>query len=190
MFWIAGSFSLISSYRQQWKKTFKNTEHISLLFARPPPHFKVGYFCLCFKACRSDISSLEPQPTILVNSFIFQGGDAAETLAPFRNGSAKPVADKVQVLPDMLGASHAGDAQILGGSRRMAIRGALITDSWPDLILDIWNRWCKFTEDDSVKQTLVLWDATKMDKVASVGPTDTAVHCRDKNHYYMFVNGR
>ena len=79
---------------------------------------------------------------------------------------------------------------MLSGSRRFATRGALITDSWPELVLEVWNRWCKFTEDDGVKQTLVLWDATRMDKLASVGPTDTAVHCRHNNQYWMVVNGR
>jgi hypothetical protein len=130
------------------------------------------------------------QPAILVTSFIFREGDAAETLAPFRNGSAKPVADHIQVSQDMLAVSQKGDAQILGLSPRMAIRGTILTESWPDLLLDVWNRWCKFTEDDGVRQTVVLLDATKMDKVASVGPTDTAVHWREKNNCYVLINGR
>jgi hypothetical protein len=109
------------------------------------------------------IPSPESQPTIILMFFTFRGGDAATSLAPFRDGAAKPIVDQVKVWTDMLAVSHCEDEYILAGSRRMAIRGALITDFWPDLVLDVWNRWCKFTEDE---------DATKMDKVASVGPTD------------------
>jgi hypothetical protein len=137
-----------------------------------------------------DSSDIDSQPAIIITSFAFKGGDAAETLSPFRTGIAKPIVDCGQVWPDMLAVSHSEDAQMLGGSRRIAIRGALITEAWPDLALDVWNRWCEFTEDDGYKQTVVIWEAGKMDKVASVGPTDTAVHCRHKDHSWMIVNGR
>ena len=104
---------------------------------------------------------------IVITSSVNHGGDAAKALSPFRNGVAKPLVDKVDVSAVTLAFSHNMDAQVLGGSCRIADRDALITDSWPELVLDVWNRWCKFTEDHGVKQTLVLWDVTRMDKLAS-----------------------
>lgn len=153
----------------KWQKS-KNTEYVCLAFARPPPHF---------------------QPTILITYFLSHGDDAAKTLAPFRN-AAKPILDRVEVSTDMLTVCYARSAEILSGTDtcRMNLRGALVSEAWPDLVLDTWNRWRQFTEDDSVKQTFVVWNATKADKDTSAGSNDTAVPDHLKSQYWMLVNGR
>lgn len=92
----------------------------------------------------------------------------------------------------MLTVCYARSAEILSGTDtcRMNLRGALVSEAWPDLVLDTWNRWRQFTEDDSVKQTFVVWNATKADKDTSAGSNDTAVPDHLKSQYWMLVNGR
>jgi hypothetical protein len=55
-------------------------------------------------------------------------------------------------------------------------------------VLDVRNRWCKFPEDDALRETFVLWDAMRMDKVAAMGLTDTAAHFRHKE--WMGIQGQ
>jgi hypothetical protein len=45
--------------------------------------------------------------------------DAKETLSPFRNRAIKPITNKFEVSPDMLGTSHIADVQVLSDRWRL-----------------------------------------------------------------------
>jgi hypothetical protein len=111
-------------------------------------------------------------------------------LAPFREGSIKPILDKCGNVPDMLTASHGADASIALAPKRLRIRGALFADYYEEMILGVWERWVKFTEDnEDTKGSAVLWDLTRPEKISEIGSGETAVHVREDN-YWVAVQGR
>ena len=112
-----------------------------------------------------------------------------EVLAPFKEGAVKPVFEKTHASPDMLAVSHGADASFATAPKRFSIRGAFVADFYEELILEVWDRWVKFTENPDVKASGVMWDLTKSDKICQVKSTDTAMPIREKN-YWVGVQGR
>ena len=118
------------------------------------------------------------------------GERSKSVLAPFRDGSTKPVLDKYGTVPDMLAVSHAGDANLATAPRRLSIRGTFFSDFFPELLLSVWEKYVAFTEgNDDVKASAVLWDLTSPAKLAEVDVDATALKTREP-HYWMAVQGR
>lgn len=101
----------------------------------------------------------------------------------------KPVFEKCHASPDMLAVSHGADASFASAPKRFSMRGAFVADFYEELILEVWERWVKFTENPDVKSSGVIWDLTKSDKICEVKSTDTAMPIREKN-YWVGVQGR
>lgn len=114
---------------------------------------------------------------------------SAKVLAPFRQGPVKPVFEKCHTSPDMLAVSHGADASFANAPKRFSIRGALVADVYEELMLEVWDRWVKFTENPDVKASAVIWDVTKPDKISEVKSTDSAMPIRDTN-YWVAVQGK
>ncbi|KAF8960616.1 FAD-binding domain-containing protein [Flammula alnicola] len=154
---------------QEWKVNQTGQARINVMFFRPGPQFT---------------------PKIMVLPWVSGASDAKQVLAPFREGTIHPIVDKVVSVPDMLTVSHAGDAGLAVAPRRVVIRGGLIADIWTDMFLEVWKRWCDYTEStDDVKGSTVFWDITRPDKIAQVDPAATASHVR-KPHYWFAIQGR
>ena len=117
------------------------------------------------------------------------GSRAQAVLAPFRDGSAKPVLDKIGAVPDILTLSHAADASLTTAPRRLVIRGTMFADFFPELLKAVWDRWVAFTEtSEEVRGSAVIWDLTVPDKMAAVPPDATAL--KRMPYYWMAVQGR
>ncbi|KAF5372441.1 hypothetical protein D9757_009925 [Collybiopsis confluens] len=155
-----------------WKKTQSRTERFTMNFSRPPPHFK---------------------PTIVILPTILHDTDGSRTqkaLAPFSEGAVKPILNKVGLMPDMLTVSHLADAAMAAAPRSLVIRGTMISDFFPELLLAAYEKWLKFTEDnEDVRASTVLFDLTSPHRLAEVGSADTAFKNRGSN-YWMAVQGR
>ncbi|TBU47887.1 FAD-binding domain-containing protein [Dichomitus squalens] len=155
----------------EWKKTQTPRERFTMNFSRPAPHFKPSIAIL---------------PTVLHDA---DGSRAQAVFAPFRDGEVKPVLDKVGTVPDMLAASHAADASLATAPRRLAIRGTMFSDFFPELLKTVWDRWVAFTEtSEEVRGSAVLWDLTVPDKMAEVPSDATAL--KRMPYYWMAVQGR
>jgi hypothetical protein len=63
-----------------------------------------------------------------------------------------------------------------------------MSPTWEDIALEVWDRWCKFTENDDRKQTLVIWQVGRQEKVAEVSRVNTAFYARDL-HNCVIVHG-
>ncbi|KAI9061591.1 FAD-binding domain-containing protein [Trametes sanguinea] len=157
---------------QEWKTTQTPADRLTLNFSRPAPHFK-------------------PSIVILPGVLHDTNGERSKTvLAPFRDGPAKPVLDKVGPAPDMLTVSHAADAAMAAAPKRLIIRGTFYSDMFPALLTAVWERWVAFTEgNEDVRGSAVLWDLTSPAKLAEVGVEETALKLREP-HYWMAVQGR
>jgi hypothetical protein len=112
---------------------------------------------------------------------------AEKVLRPFRD-TLKPIIDKSVSLPDMFAVSHIADGNFENTPSRLNVQCAITSDIWTDTALEVWDRWCKFTENDDCKQTLVIWEIGRPDKIAEVGKADTAFHVRDP-HYGVIIRG-
>jgi hypothetical protein len=118
------------------------------------------------------------------------GARSRTVLAPFREGSIKPVFEKIGIVPDMLAVSHAADASLASAPRRLVIRGTIFSDFFPELLLSVWQKWATFTEgNEDVRASAVLWDMTSPAKLSEVDVRSTALKTR-KSHYWMAVQGR
>ncbi|KAK7039153.1 hypothetical protein VNI00_010057 [Paramarasmius palmivorus] len=155
-----------------WKKSHTSAERFTMNFSRPAPHFK---------------------PTVVILPTVLHDQDGTRTqkvLAPFREGAAKPVLDKIGLAPDMLTVSHAADAAVAAAPRSLVIRGTLISDFFPELLLAVYEKWLAFTEaNEDVRASAVLFDLTSPGKVAEVGSADTPFKNRE-HCYWMAVQGR
>lgn len=160
-----------------------------MLFSRPAPHFQVF---AALPVCRH-YTDLAFQPSIVLLPWVAHDNDGVRSktvLAPFREGSIKPVFEKYGTVPDMLTVSHAGDAGLAAAPRRLSIRGTFFSDFFPELLLGVWEKWVAFTEgNEDVKASAVLWDLTSPSKLAEVDVDATALTTRDP-HYQMAVQGR
>jgi hypothetical protein len=112
---------------------------------------------------------------------------AEKVLHPFRD-TLKPISDQSMSLPNMFTVSHVADANVDSVPRRINLQGAIVSDIWMDIVLEVWDRWCTFTENDDCHQTHVLWEIDRPEKVSGVGKADTAFHARDP-HYCVMVYG-
>jgi hypothetical protein len=102
----------------------------------------------------------------------------------------KPIADKTFSSPDQLSVSHASDAQLLHAPRRLKISGTIVADLWTDMVLEVWGRWCQFTEEtEDAKGSTVLFEISDATKIAEVGVTETAF-CAREAHYCVAIQGR
>ncbi|THH13191.1 hypothetical protein EW146_g7004 [Bondarzewia mesenterica] len=155
---------------QEFVTTATVHEKVGLMFTRPAPHF---------------------QPTVVVTPWISGATtrSTANILAPFRSDIA-PLIDKVTSAPDQLIVSHASDAALSSAPRRLIIRGVPFIDLWTDMMLEVWTRWCKFTEEhEDARRSTVIWDTRKSEKVAEVRREDTAF-CVRYPHYSVAIQGR
>lgn len=89
----------------------------------------------------------------------------------------------------MLAVSHSLDGLFAVAPPRLIIRGALISDLWTELILELWYKWVAFTGTPDVKSTTVLWELSGAEKIAAVGSAETAFHAREP-HYWVAIQGR
>jgi len=152
---------------QEWKKNMTSKEHLGLAFGRAAPYF---------------------QPAVMIMPYVSGDIDRAEkVLRPFRD-TLKPIIDKSVSLPDMFAVSHIADGNFENTPSRLNVQCAITSDIWTDTALEVWDRWCKFTENDDCKQTLVIWEIGRPDKIAEVGKADTAFHVRDP-HYGVIIRG-
>jgi hypothetical protein len=108
-------------------------------------------------------------------------------LRPFRE-TLRPIVDKSVSVPNLCAASHMTDANFGNTPNRLNIQGVNVSDIWKDVTLEVWDRWCKFTENEDCKRTLIFWDIFKPQKVAEVGSADTAFSPRDP-HYHVMIHG-
>ncbi|KAG6916335.1 hypothetical protein DXG01_007318 [Tephrocybe rancida] len=158
---------------QEWKVTYSGKEKLNITFSRPGP--------LVFK------------PAVIIMPWVSEDENLARSkiiLAPFREGPIKPLVDKCSLAPDTLTASHGADASVALAPKRLRIRGALFADYYEELIIGVWERWVKFTEDnEDARGTAILWDLTHPKKLTEVTSTATAVRIRDDN-YWVAVQGR
>lgn len=133
------------------------------------------------------------QPSIVILPGVLHDTDGQRSktvLAPFREGSVKPVLDKVAAVPDFLTVSHAADASLATAPKRLIIRGTFFSDFFPELLVGVWEKWVAFTESsEEVRGSAVLWDLTSPAKLLEVGSADTALKLREP-HYWMAVQGR
>jgi hypothetical protein len=121
----------------------------------------------------------------------YVSGDAAraeKVLRPFRE-TLKPIVDNSVSLPHMLAVSHVADGNFENAPRRLNMRGVIVSDIWTDAALTVWERWRIFTEKSDCKQTLMIWEECRGEKIVGIGRADTAYHARDP-HYCVTVQGR
>lgn len=117
------------------------------------------------------------------------GKRAQQVLAPFTSGSIKPLRQNIRVVPNFLTLSHAADAALAIAPRKLVIRGTMFSDFFPELLLAVWHKWLKFTENEDVRASAVLWDMTVPDTVTEIKSNETALKTRVP-HYWMAVQGR
>ncbi|KAI8971293.1 FAD-binding domain-containing protein [Trametes punicea] len=157
---------------EEWKETQTPADRFTLTFSRPAPHFK---------------------PSITVLPWVLHDTNSERSkkvLAPFREGAAKPVLEKIVTAPDILTLSHAADASLATAPRRLLIRGTFYSDFSPELFTAVWDRWVAFTDrNEDTRSSAILWDFTSPAKLTEVGVTDTALKVREA-HYWMAVQGR
>ncbi|KAG7089811.1 hypothetical protein E1B28_011460 [Marasmius oreades] len=155
-----------------WKRKQTSAERFTMTFSRPAPHFK---------------------PTVVILPTVLHDHDGTQTqkaLAPFRKGAVKPILDKVELVPDMFTVSHAADATLQTLPKSLVIRGTLISDFSPELLLAVYDKWLAFTEaNDDVRASAVLFDLTSPNKFAEVRSDETA-HPHREPSYWMAVQGR
>lgn len=133
---------------------------------------------------------LKPSVVILPTVLNDEDGSRAQTvLAPFTAGSVKPMLQNIRVVPNFQTMSHAADAALATAPRRLVIRGTMFSDFFPDLLLAVWHKWLKFTENEDVRASAVLWDLTLPTSITSVKVDETALKTRVP-HYWMAVQGR
>ncbi|KAG6864776.1 hypothetical protein C0991_007190 [Blastosporella zonata] len=157
---------------KEWKTTYSGKEKLNITFSRPGPLNK---------------------PAVIVMPWVSEDHNSTRSktlLSSFRDGPVKPLVDKCGLVPDLLTASHGADASIALAPKRLQIRGALFADFYEELILGVWERWVKFTEDhEDARGSAILWDLTRFDKLTEVDSRATAVRIRDEN-YWVAVQGR
>ncbi|TFK85256.1 FAD-binding domain-containing protein [Polyporus arcularius HHB13444] len=160
----------ISDLITEWKKAQTSAERFTLHFSRPPPEFK---------------------PCVLIFPSTLHDADGArahDSFAPFLELGRPALPFKPA--PDFLTVSHAADRALEHAPRRLAIRGTMFTDFFPELLGAVWDKWLEFTEGNAdVRSSAVLWDCTVPDRIADVKPGDTALKTRVP-HYWMAVQGR
>jgi len=121
----------------------------------------------------------------------YVSGDAArakKVLHPFRD-TVKPITDRFASLPNLFAVAHVADANFDTIPNRVNLQGAIVSDIWSDLILNVWDRWCEFTKNDDCHQTSILWEIDRPEKICVAGKADTAFHARDP-HYTVLVYGK
>ncbi|KAI0336576.1 FAD-binding domain-containing protein [Cubamyces sp. BRFM 1775] len=165
-------FTNVLKIIREWKTTQTPAERLTITFSRPAPHFK-------------------PSIALLPGALHDTDGARSKTVfAPFREGSVKPVFEKIATVPDMLTVSHGADASLAHAPRRLAIRGTFFSDFFPELLTLVWEKWIAFTESsEDVRGSGILWDLTSPEKLVQVSPTETALRVREP-HYWMAVQGR
>ncbi|KAG6884720.1 hypothetical protein C0992_005870 [Termitomyces sp. T32_za158] len=133
------------------------------------------------------------KPAIIIMPWVCEDANSERSsvvLAPFRNGSIKPLVERCGLFADMLAASHAADASIALAPKRLQIRGTLFADYYDELLLGVWERWVKFTEEnEDARGSAILWDLTRPEKLCEVKNSATAVRIRD-NNYWVAIQGR
>ncbi|KAF9559582.1 FAD-binding domain-containing protein [Agrocybe pediades] len=154
---------------QEWKTTYTPKEKLNITYNRPGPHFK---------------------PSITVLPWVSEDKDdrSKEVLAPFR--ALNPAVDTCKAVRDMLAVSHGADAMMKVAPPKLIIRGTLITDLYPDMMLDVWQKWVAFTEENpDARATSILWELSGADRIADVASDATAFHARDP-HFWVAIQGR
>lgn len=160
-----------------------------MLFIRPPPHFKVS----CPNAYVVPQVKHVLQPVIILAPYISSASSrsAEEQLEPFRT-KVKPLVDNIVSAPDQLTASHANDAALSAPARRLTIRGTAYSDLWTDMLTQVWNSYCTFTEETpDAKASMVIWEprGLKKQKLTEIAPDATAFHLRIP-HHSVAIQGR
>jgi len=90
----------------------------------------------------------------------------------------------------MLAVSHGGDAAMKVAPPKLIIRGTLVTDLYPDMMLDVWKKWVAFTEENpDARATSILWELSGADRIADVASDASAFHARDP-HFWVAIQGR
>ncbi|KAI0765190.1 FAD-binding domain-containing protein [Fomes fomentarius] len=156
----------------KWKQTQTPAERFTMNFSRgPAPDFKPSVVIL---------------PTVIHDE---TGTRAQEVLAPFTSGPIEPILRNIRVVPNFLPLSHAADAALATAPRKLVIRGTMFSDFFPELLLPVWDKWLKFTENEDVRASAVLWDMTVPDAITEIKSDETALKTRVP-HYWMAVQGR
>ncbi|KAG7087222.1 hypothetical protein E1B28_013203 [Marasmius oreades] len=139
-----------------------------LMFARSPPDFS---------------------PTILILPYIENKKTNPDTvLAPFRQ-TATPIFEALSVVNNFTAVAHAADSALTGQPPRANIDGALYSDLWDDVATDVYQKWVEFTGQSKFQSTIVMWEFSHRDKIASVPVGATAFAARSP-HFYMTVTAR
>lgn len=115
---------------------------------------------------------------------------AEKVLLPFRT-AVSPIADQSATLSSLFEVSHVGDENLETMPHRIHVQAAIVADIWSDTVMEVWKRWCVFTEREDCGQTAILWeiDLRGWGKEGAVGQEETAFHVRDP-HYCVIVYGR
>jgi hypothetical protein len=115
---------------------------------------------------------------------------AQKVLHPFRT-AVSPIADQSVVLSSLFEVSHVGDENLETMPHRIHVQAAIMADVWSDTVMEVWKRWCVFTEKEDCDQTAILWeiDLRGWGKEGAVGKEETAFHARDP-HYSVIIWGR
>ena len=117
------------------------------------------------------------------------GARSQSVLAPIRAGLPAPIFEKVGSAPDMLTLTHAADAVMATAPRRLSIRGTLLSDFHPGLLVEVWRMWEAFSgSGDVVRSTSISWDMKSFKDPRSPGK-DTALSQRT-SYYWVAVQER
>ncbi|KAJ8095785.1 hypothetical protein PM082_022892 [Marasmius tenuissimus] len=139
-----------------------------LMFARSPPDFAPGILILPY---------IEENKT-----------DPVTVLKPFRE-SATPIFEGLGTVNNFTAVSHGADSVLNGQPPRVTSDGALISDLWDDLVLSVFENWENFTNEPRFHSSILMWEFSHRDKIASVPVEATAFAARSP-HYYMTITGR
>ncbi|KAA1475122.1 FAD-binding domain-containing protein [Dentipellis sp. KUC8613] len=145
-------------------------EKATLFFTRPAPDY---------------------EPTLIVAPWISAKSARAtdDILRPFRT-TAVPKTEKIITVPDQFTASHLSDATRALAPPRLTIRGVPLSQPWPEIMLGVWARWYKFTEENSDgRGSTVVWDVRNTGRIAEVDVGETAYVPREP-HLPVAIQGR
>jgi hypothetical protein len=121
----------------------------------------------------------------------YVSGDAARAervLHPFRH-TLTPITDQSATLDNMFEVSHVADENLREMPRRMNMQAAVVSDIRTDTALEVWDQWRQFTENEDGKESIILWEIDRPEKILGAGKVDSAVHPRDP-HYCVVIYGR
>ncbi|KDQ17852.1 hypothetical protein BOTBODRAFT_29163 [Botryobasidium botryosum FD-172 SS1] len=149
------------------KKRTPNNK-INIAFGRPPPHFK---------------------PAVMVVPY-FEGteSETSSIIAPFRT-EITPVSDRIGIAPTCNAVSHGADAMLASVPPRALLRGALFSDLWDEMAMQVFEEWVRYTDNEETRATMIMWELGYGGKIAKVGVEETAFPVRDP-HYYLIVQAR